>query len=179
MTEITLDSDGSALRRFSRWRVPLGFVGGLVVLWLARPDAASLAWGGAIAAVGEGIRVWAAGHLEKSREVTRSGPYRFTRHPLYLGSSVMALGIAWASRSLAAWIIVVGYVVVMIGSAIRSEEAFLRAAFGDTYDDYRAGRLPHEPRPFSLARAMRNREWRALVGLVVAFALLAVKGYFS
>lgn len=175
MTEITLDSDTSVVRRLARWRVPLGFAGGLAALWLARPDATSLAWGAAIAASGEAIRVWAAGHLEKSREVTRSGPYRFTRHPLYLGSTVMAAGIAVAARSAAVWGIAIVYVVVMIGSAIRSEEAFLRRRFGDTYDDYRAGRLGHEPRPFSLARAMRNREWRAVVGLGVAFALLALR----
>ena len=175
MTEITLVSDTSAMRRLSRWRVPLGFVAGAVVLWLARPDARSLAWGGALALAGEAIRVWAAGHLEKSREVTRSGPYRFTRHPLYLGSTVMAAGVALASRSPAVWAIVGLYVVVMIGSAIRSEENFLRRRFGTTYDDYRAGRLGHEPRPFSFARAMRNREWRAALGVVVAFALLALK----
>jgi protein-S-isoprenylcysteine O-methyltransferase Ste14 len=175
MTEITLASDTSAVRRLSRWRVPLGFVAGAAVLWLARPDAGSLALGAAIAVLGEAIRVWAAGHLEKSREVTRSGPYRYTRHPLYLGSTVMAVGIAVASRSAAVWVVATAYVVVMIGSAIRSEENFLRARFGATYDDYRAGRLAHEPRPFSLARAMRNREWRAVVGLVVAFAALAIK----
>jgi protein-S-isoprenylcysteine O-methyltransferase Ste14 len=157
----------------------MGFVAAAAALWLARPTPSSLAWGAVVATIGEALRVWAAGHLEKSREVTRSGPYAFTRHPLYLGSAVMAAGVGVASRHPVVWAIAVLYVVVMIGSAIRSEEAFLRAAFGDTYDDYRAGRLPHEPRPFSLARAMRNREWRALVGLVVAFALLAVKGYFS
>lgn len=175
MTEITLVSDPSAMRRLSRWRVPLGFLGGAAVLWLARPDAASLGWGAAIALSGEAVRVWAAGHLEKSREVTRSGPYRFTRHPLYLGSTIMAAGVAVASRSVAVWAIVAAYVVVMIGSAIRSEESFLRKRFGATYDDYRAGRLGHEPRPFSVARAMRNREWRAVVGLAVAFGLLALK----
>mgnify|MGYP002866890679 CR=1 FL=1 len=84
-----------------------------------------------------------------------------------------------AQRSFALWVVpvfIVGlYVVVMIGSAIRSEENFLRRRFGTTYDDYRAGRLGHEPRPFSLERAMRNREWRAALGLVVAFALLVLR----
>lgn len=179
MSEITLVSDPSAWRRLSRWRVPLGFVGGAVVLWLARPDLASLAWGGALAVAGEAVRVWAAGHLEKSREVTRSGPYRFTRHPLYLGSTIMAAGVAVAARSVAVAAIVAAYVVVMIGSAIRSEENFLRRRFGSTYDDYRAGRLGHEPRSFSLERAMRNREWRAALGVLAAFALLALKARLS
>ena len=53
------------------------------------PTLMSLATGGAIALAGEAVRVWAAGHVEKSREVTRSGPYRWTRHPLYLGSSII------------------------------------------------------------------------------------------
>ena len=175
MTEVTLVSDTSAMRRLSRWRVPLGFALGIVVLWLARPNAASLAWGAAIAMMGEALRVWAAGHLEKSREVTRSGPYRFTRHPLYAGSTIMAAGVAVAARSAAVWAIAAAYVVVMIGSAIRSEESFLRRRFGAAWDDYRAGRVAHEPRPFSLARAVRNREWRALIGLIAAFALLALK----
>jgi hypothetical protein len=173
--ELSLSDDASWLRRLSRWRVPLGFVAMVAALALARPTAASLAWGGGLAALGEAIRVWAAGHLEKSREVTRSGPYRFTRHPLYLGSTVMALGVAVASRHPAVWTIAALYVVVMIGSAIRSEERFLRAKFGPTYDDYVAGRLPHEARPFSVARVLRNREWRAVVGLLAAFALLAAR----
>jgi protein-S-isoprenylcysteine O-methyltransferase Ste14 len=165
----------SALRRFTRWRVPLGFLCSGVALWLARPTGTSLAWGGAIAILGEAIRVWAAGHLEKSREVTTSGPYRFSRHPLYVGSTVMAAGVAVAARHPAVWAIVVLYVVVMIGSAIRSEEAFLRARFGGDYDAYRAGRLRDGARRFSLERALRNREWRAVVGVGLGFVLLWAK----
>jgi protein-S-isoprenylcysteine O-methyltransferase Ste14 len=48
--------------------------------------------GAAIAVIGESIRAGAAGHLEKSKEVTQSGPYRYTRHPLYLGSSLIGIG---------------------------------------------------------------------------------------
>jgi protein-S-isoprenylcysteine O-methyltransferase Ste14 len=165
----------SALRRLARWRVPLGFLCSAVVLWLARPTVASLAWGSGIALVGEAIRVWAAGHLEKSREVTTSGPYRFSRHPLYLGSTVMALGIAVAARHVAVWALVVAYVVVMIGSAIRSEEAFLRAEFGGDYDAYREGRLHNVARRFSVERALRNREWRSVAGVGFGFLLLWAK----
>jgi protein-S-isoprenylcysteine O-methyltransferase Ste14 len=155
--------------------VPLGFVCSGFVLWLARPTVASLAWGSAIAVVGEAVRVWAAGHLEKSREVTTSGPYRLSRHPLYVGSTVMAAGIAVAARHPAVWLIVVAYVALMIGSAIRSEEAFLRARFGGDYDAYRTGRLRNEARRFSLERAMRNREWRSVVGVGLGFLLLWAK----
>src|SRR4051812_41051856 len=86
----------------ARSRVPLGFVFGALVILLARPTARSLMTGGAIALVGEATRIWAAGHLEKGREVTRSGPYRLTRHPLYIGSAIMAAGVAIAAAQLGA-----------------------------------------------------------------------------
>ena len=83
-------------QRIARWRVTLGFVLAAVVLWLATPTVTTMTIGAAIALLGESIRIWAAGHIEKSREVTRSGPYRFTRHPLYVGSSLIGVGIAIA-----------------------------------------------------------------------------------
>src|SRR5437763_17054390 len=85
---------GAALAgALARRRVPLGFAFGIIVLWLASPTPASVAIGSAIAAIGEAIRIWAAGHVQKAREVTSSGPYRFTAHPLYIGSSVMGVGL--------------------------------------------------------------------------------------
>ena len=87
-------------RLLARWRVFLGFVSAALVLWLATPTWPSLALGAAIAIAGESLRLWAAGHLEKSREVTRSGPYRFTRHPLYLGSTLLGIGLATAAHHL-------------------------------------------------------------------------------
>ena len=128
-----------------------------------------------VAALGEAVRVWAAGHLEKSREVTRSGPYRWTRHPLYVGSTIMALGIVIASRSAVVAILAAIYMTSTLTAAIRTEEAFLRRAFGDTYDRYRDSRAEPMRRRFSLARAMRNREYRAAAGLAAGFALLALK----
>ncbi len=75
------------LRRIARFRVTIGFIAGVVVLWLAEPTWRTLGVGGFVAVMGEAIRIWAAGHLEKGREVTTSGPYAFSRHPLYVGSS--------------------------------------------------------------------------------------------
>ena len=80
--------------------------------------------------------MWAAGHLEKSKEVTRSGPYRFTRHPLYLGSSLIGIGFAIAANHLVVAIIVVAYLLLTLTAAMRSEEAHLREKFGDAYDAY-------------------------------------------
>jgi protein-S-isoprenylcysteine O-methyltransferase Ste14 len=163
------------LLRLARLRVPLGFAAAGVAIVLARPSQTSLLWGMLVAVAGEAVRVWAAGHLEKGREVTRSGPYRFSRHPLYVGSTVMACGITLAAASPWVAMVTAVYLAATMTAAIRTEEAFLRRQFGEEYDDYCHGRATSADRPFSWARAWRNREWRAIVGLGVAAALLAAK----
>ena len=163
------------MERLARWRVSLGFVTAVIALVLAQPTWTSWRYGLLVAVVGEAIRVWAAGHLEKSREVTRSGPYRWMRHPLYVGSSVMAVGIVIASQNVVLAIVAGIYMATTIGAAIRTEEAYLRRTFGDAYDRYSRSEAPPMPRRFSLARVLRNREYRAVLGLAVGFALLAAK----
>jgi hypothetical protein len=127
------------------------------------------------------IRIWAAGHLEKGREVTRSGPYRLTRHPLYIGSALIGVGVAIASARWSVGAIVAVYLISTIVSAIRHEEANMRAAFGEHYDAYLSSRLkPIErgaavERKFSTERAFRNKEHRAVVGLLAAAAVFALK----
>jgi protein-S-isoprenylcysteine O-methyltransferase Ste14 len=159
----------------ARKRVALGFIASAATLALARPTWSSWRLGLAVAVVGEAIRVWAAGHLEKSREVTRTGPYRFSRHPLYVGSSIVAVGAVIAARSPVAAAVAAVYMVATLTAAIQTEEAFLRGAFGATYDEYRAARAEPMARRFSWARAMRNREYRAMAGLTIGFALLALR----
>lgn len=159
----------------ARTRVPLGFVAACAALILAQPTWDSWRAGLLLAAAGEAMRVWAAGHLEKGREVTRSGPYGWTAHPLYVGSGIMALGVIVASRSVIVAVLTVAYVGATFTAAVRTEEAFLRRQFGDTYDRYRQSRAEPMARRFSVARARRNREHRAIVGLAAGFALLALK----
>jgi protein-S-isoprenylcysteine O-methyltransferase Ste14 len=162
----------------ARKRVPLGFLCGAAVLWLARPTSRSLLIGGAIAAAGELLRIWAAGHLEKGREVTRSGPYRLTRHPLYLGSAIIGLGAAVAAARPGVGVLIGLYLASTILAAIATEEAGMRASFGDHYDAYLESRAPAVNRPFSLARAMKNKEHRALAGLLCVAGILAIKAMF-
>jgi protein-S-isoprenylcysteine O-methyltransferase Ste14 len=162
-------------RRLARLRVPLGFVTAAVVIGLATPSWRTWSAGLIVACVGEAFRIWAAGHLEKSREVTRSGPYRLTRHPLYVGSSMIAVGVVIAASSAVVALIATVYMVATIAAAIRTEEAFLRSAFGATYDDYRGSRAEPMQRTFSWSRAMRNREHRSLSGVLIGFALLALR----
>ncbi len=167
-------SDG-VIAFLARKRVPLGFVTTIAALILARPTWTSWRYGLLVALIGAAIRVWAAGHLEKGREVTSSGPYRWTGHPLYVGSSILALGVVIAARSVPLTILATIYMGATITAAIRTEEAFLRRTFGDTYDRYQQSRDVPLSRRFSVERVMRNREYRAFVGLVVGFGLLALK----
>jgi protein-S-isoprenylcysteine O-methyltransferase Ste14 len=166
-----------AAQLLARWRVPLGYVLGIAAFLLAAPTPLSLAIGAVIGGAGEALRIWAAGHLEKGREVTRSGPYALTRHPLYLGSAIMGAGFAVAAHSLFVALIVGTYLVVTITAAIRAEEAHLTDKFGSAYQEYRDGRSTDAPRGFSLERALRNREYRALVGFAAVIALMAARLY--
>lgn len=161
----------------ARKRVALGFIAAVFAFWLAAPTARSLAVGALIALIGEAIRVWAAGHLEKGREVTTTGPYSFTRHPLYLGSTLIGAGMAIASWSVLVVALVAVYLGATLGAAIRTEEAHLTRKFGQAYPEYREGRAEAGARRFSIERAIRNREYRAVAGLLLALTALAAKTY--
>jgi protein-S-isoprenylcysteine O-methyltransferase Ste14 len=163
------------VRLLARFRVPLGFLFGALVWWLAQPTSASLARGAVFAVAGEALRFWAAGHLEKSKEVTRSGPYAFMRHPLYLGSAIIAIGIAIAGDSRAASLLIALYLGTTLPAAVLSEERHLREKFGPEYDAYAARQAPPMERPFSMARAIGNREHHTIAGVLAGFALLALK----
>jgi len=158
-----------------RRRVTLGFAVAVAAMLLARPTWRSWGAGVVVAVAGEALRIWAAGHLDKSREVTRSGPYRWTRHPLYVGSGIIALGVMIASRSALVALIGAAYIGVTIPMAIRAEEAFLRRTFGPTYDLYQRDEAPPMRRRFSVATARRNREYRAVLGLIGGFGVLAAR----
>ena len=164
-----------AAEALARRRVPLGYVLAIAAIWLAAPTPRSLAVGAIVGAVGEAVRIWAAGHLEKGREVTNTGPYAITRHPLYAGSSIMGVGFAIAAHSAIVAALVVLYLGVTILAAVRSEEAHLTEKFGESYPAYRAGRAEPGARRFSFSRAWRNREYRAVAGFAVVFAVLAVR----
>jgi protein-S-isoprenylcysteine O-methyltransferase Ste14 len=166
-------------RLFARFRVFLGFVCGVAVFVLARPTKQTILIGLPIAFAGEAIRIWAAGHLNKSREVTCSGPYRFVAHPLYLGSSLIGVGLALGSGSIAVVVIVAAYLLATLTAAIRSEEAFLREKFGAAYEEYKRQRVVDRTRRFSWQQVMANREYRAVAGVVIALMLLIFKATYN
>lgn len=167
------------MRRVARWRVPLGFASAAIAYWLARPTWTTIVIGAMVALPGEAIRLWAAGHIDKGREITRSGPYRFVRHPLYLGSAIMGIGFAVAAARVSVALLVVAYLTLTLTAAIRTEEATLDARFEGGYSAYREGRAGAVDRPFSLARVAANHEFRTLAGFVGAFVLLATRMYVA
>ncbi len=164
------------IARLARLRVPLGFVAGGVAFWLARPTASSVVAGAAIAVPGELLRIWAAGYLNRWREVARAGPYRLMRHPLYVGSSLMGLGFAVAAASVTAALLVAVYLAVTLGAAVRFESRELKEQFGADYVAYREGQRAPTAQRFSLRRVIANREYRALAGLILGLALLWLRG---
>jgi hypothetical protein len=156
----------------ARRRVTLGFLCAAAAFVLAEPTRDWLVAGAALMAAGEAFRIWASGHIDKGREVTRSGPYRFVRHPLYLGSAIMGAGFIVAAHSW--WVALMGivYVAVTYVAAMRTEEAALEARFGGEYAAYRAGQAAPVSRAFSWSRVAANREYRAMAGLLLALGIL-------
>jgi protein-S-isoprenylcysteine O-methyltransferase Ste14 len=160
------------LRQLARFRVPLGFASAAVAFALAQPSMWSWWSGFAVAIAGEALRVWAAGHLAKGREITTSGPYRFVRHPLYAGSSLLAAGCVIAAQQV--WVAVLAFVYLSatLTAAVRTEEAVLDEKFDGAYTHYRSGAVLPDRRRFTWRRVSENREYRAVAGLLAAFAFL-------
>src|SRR6185369_17111073 len=123
-----------------RIRVPLGFVLAALYIWLARPTWLSLAIGALIALLGVAIRAAASGHITKNAALTTTGPYAYTRNPLYLGSIVIGIGFAAAARNLWLFIAMLLLFLAIYLPVISSEEEFLRSKFPE-FEDY-ARRVP-------------------------------------
>ena len=160
----------------SRNRVRAGYTAGALALFFAEPTSESLRLGGALAILGELIRIWASGHIEKTHRLATGGPYAHTRNPLYVGSVLMALGFLFAARHPISVTVGLAYLVVFYPSIIREEARFLRGKFPDEYHDWAKHvplffpRLtPGGPRlsKFQVSRLFANHEWRSVLGLVL------------
>jgi protein-S-isoprenylcysteine O-methyltransferase Ste14 len=170
-----------------RIRVPLGFLFAVFYFWMARPTWRSMALGAIVVAPGLLIRALASGHVRKNESLATSGPYAYSRNPLYLGSLLMGVGFAVAARS---WGVGVALVVMFFAiylPVIRDEEAFLRRTFPE-FEEYerRVPRMfprltPHssdENGPtagFSVDLYLKHREYNALLGTLAMMAALIIK----
>lgn len=178
-----------------RVRVPLGFLLAAAFLYLARPSWLSLGIGALVAVPGLALRAAAAGHVKKNEELTRTGPYAYTRNPLYLGSILMALGFAIAGQNIWIGAALVAFFLAIYLPVIRSEENWLRGAFPE-FEEY-AKRVPRlfprftasesgsadgaaaaPTRTFNAAQYRKHREYNALIGSILLWAALAAKIVF-
>jgi protein-S-isoprenylcysteine O-methyltransferase Ste14 len=165
-----------------RIRVPLGFALAVLYFWLAHPTWRFIGLGAVLIVPGLLIRALASGHVRKNEALATSGPYAYTRNPLYLGSLLIGVGFAIAARS---WWIGVAIVVMFFAiylPVIRDEEAFLRAKFPE-FEEY----ARHVPRmlprvtplasggEFSFQLYLQHREYNAVLGAAVMVAALVVK----
>ena len=166
-----------------RIRVPLGFLSAAFFIWLAQPTRTSLIVGSLVMLPGLILRAFASGHVQKDKQLTTSGPYAYTRNPLYLGSLLLAAGFAIASRSW--WVVAIIFLTLLLiyVPVVAAEERYLRNAFPE-YDDY----ARHVPRLFprftpygssrsaySRERYWKHHEYEASIGCVVMLAILIVK----
>jgi protein-S-isoprenylcysteine O-methyltransferase Ste14 len=161
---------------FARWRVRLGYMLAVVVLWLARPTPRSIVLGAVVGFVGLCVRGYAAGYLSKQAVLTVIGPYARTRNPLYFGSSVLALGAAVAMNSIWAAGLLLVYFALVYSFVMRREEIELRQQHGDAFFAYAAAVPLFFPRlfgvavaashgaRFSLSQYRKNHEYEAAVG---------------
>jgi protein-S-isoprenylcysteine O-methyltransferase Ste14 len=168
--------------------VPLGFLCAVVFLLFARPRPSTLLVGAIVSTLGLLLRGWAAGHIRKNSALATSGPYAFTRNPLYLGSFLLGLGFTIGSGF---WPLGILFAVLFLGiyfPVMRVESATLAKLFGRSFQEY-AREVPlFFPRvtPYRSGPAngfdgslyVRYREYRAALGLVIAWALLVFKAYY-
>jgi protein-S-isoprenylcysteine O-methyltransferase Ste14 len=169
--------------------VPLGFLCAVLFVLFARPRSITLAVGAPISLFGLGLRAWASGHIRKNDALATSGPYAYTRNPLYLGSFIMGLGFVLASGR---WELDVLFVALFVGiylPVMRVEAATLAKLFGPGFQAY-ASEVPlFLPRltPYRSGAAgirfdqslyLRYREYRAALGLSIAWGFLVIKAYY-
>jgi hypothetical protein len=168
----------------SRWRVRAGYPVALAVFYFARPEPKLILAGGVIGFVGLLIRAYAAGYLHKQEVLTTTGPYAFTRNPLYLGSSLLAVGLAIACGSWRSALLLLVYFSFFYFVVMRREEGELLAQHGAAFEDY-ARRVPlflprlssggtahAEGASFSFAQYRKNHEYQAVFGLLAILGLL-------
>jgi len=163
-----------------RLRAPSGFLLAGAFIWWSSPTVESMLWGVPVAVLGLLLRGWAAGHLAKNRRLATGGPYAMTRNPLYLGTLLVAAGLAMASREVMLAALFAAAFALVYLPAIELEEQHLRKLFPE-YEEYarrvpRLGlRLARGGERFQFALYRKNEEYKAAAGFLAAVALLVWK----
>jgi protein-S-isoprenylcysteine O-methyltransferase Ste14 len=168
---------------------PRGIVEALVVLGafaLCDPTLTSIVLGGAVCFLGEVCRIAAAGYGYQQGEMALRGPYRFVRHPYFLGTALLYFGLGLAARD--PWVMGLAIFGLALTSRadVRRDEARLERRLGPEFAQYRALVPAFVPRLVPLAASAadhhgfsfdtailkgRHRELDALLGLALAIGL--------
>ncbi len=171
------------------WMVPLALL--IATYFWGRPNWTLFAVGLLLLVLGEVVRFWAAGYIQKDNVIATDGPYGFVRNPLYFGSLLLALGYAAMSGlNWIAWIVLIALFYLFHIAAITYEEEFLKQKFGEPYEKYlkqvprlipfptSAKKDGSEGGHFSMKQALYNREHiTAAVTFVTALAFAALHLY--
>lgn len=173
-----------------RIRVPLGFAFAVLYLWLAHPTWSFIGFGAIAIVPGLVIRALASGHVRKNEALAISGPYAYTRNPLYLGSLLIGAGFAIAARGWWVGLALAAMFFAIYLPVIRGEENFLHEKFPE-FEEY-AREVPRMfPRftpysrtgensgGFSFELYRKHREYNALVGTAIVVAALAFKIFLA
>jgi protein-S-isoprenylcysteine O-methyltransferase Ste14 len=171
---------------FVRWRVRLGYPLAIAVVYFSRPTPRSILLGALVGVAGLCLRAYAAGYLHKQEVLTVTGPYAYTRNPLYLGSAILALGAAIATRSWSSAALLIAYFALFYSMVMQREANQLRIRHGASFEEYArivplfiprltGARLPRNPAgAFSFAQYKKNHEWQAALGFLFLILVLLV-----
>jgi protein-S-isoprenylcysteine O-methyltransferase Ste14 len=175
---------------FVRWRVRLGYPLAIAVLYFSRPTPPSILLGALAGLLGLWVRAYAAGYLHKQEVLTVTGPYAYTRNPLYFGSAILALGAGIATRSWISASVLIVYFAVFYTIVMRREANELHSRHGASFEEYAravplfiprvtAAKMPGDSAgSFSFAQYKKNHEWQAAVGFLFLLFVLLVRWRF-
>lgn len=168
----------------SRNRIIVSLLLGVALWFLSKPTPLSIAAGAPFVILGEAIRTWSSGHIRKNQALATTGPYAFTRNPLYLGSGMMGFGFILMGRSWSLLLLFLMFFTLIYRFTILREEEKLSARFGPQFAAYAASVPRFFPRlsawrrtetAFDWGLVLKHREHRTWLGIVVVLVLMVVR----
>lgn len=178
------------LRRWFKLRFFITYPFGLFVLFYpaTSPTTTSFKAGIGFIAVGLATRIWANGYAIKTQKLTISGPYSLMRHPLYLGTMLIAIGFSIMLRTSYVGALFIVIMALVYYRTIKNEERALTERYKEAYLDYKKNvavilptNFPYkkgEKWHFSFARVIENHEYKLFIWIVNIVIIFRLKGYF-
>ncbi|MFW6124144.1 MAG: methyltransferase family protein [Acidobacteriota bacterium] len=171
-------------KTLTKWRVRAGSLAALASLILARPSFKSILLGFLISLLGLFLRTWACGHIQKEEKLSVSGPYRYTRNPLYLGNLIIGIGIIAGSRSWWVFGIFCFYFLIFYPVVIDIEKQKMEKLFPKQYKNFKKvplfipnlqPKLFQDKKKFRWGLFLENKEYRAFTGVMLFWAAMIIK----